>query len=280
MLPKRESALPSLRSAEFEWIQRLMLARYGIEVRAGKEEMVASRLAKVIRKKRLNSINDYCGYVRRDRTGRALLELVDALTTNHTSIFREPAHFTFLRTWLEKHAGSRSKVRIWSAGCATGEEPYSIACCAADTLGMEAAAGTIEVLGTDISTRALRTAGEAIYAASRFEEMPLSWRRRHLLQGCGLRNGYFQFKPHIRRMVRFSRLNLMEGQKPGLFSIIFCRNVLIYFTRENQQRVIRSLAACLENSGYLLVGHAEGFLGMDIPLAHIAPSIYQRHGEP
>ena len=270
-------AAPQLRRAEFEQIRSIVRQHLGIELRAGKEQFVAARLSKVLRAKGFESFHQYCRYVTGDKSGRALSSMADALTTNHTSLFREPAHFQFLRRWFATELRRNRIARIWSAGCATGEEPYSIASCAVDELGAETAARYVNILATDISTRALQTAARGVYPAARFEELSADWLSRHLLRGTGRWTGSYQFRPEIRSLVRFGQVNLAHTlPNLGTFSIIFCRNVLIYFDREMQERVINDLAQRLEPGGLLLIGHSEGLSGFDHPLTYVCPAVYQK----
>jgi chemotaxis protein methyltransferase CheR len=266
-----------LRRSEFEQIRNIVRQHLGIELRAGKEQFVAARLSKVLRAKGLASFHQYCRYVAADKSGRALSTMADALTTNHTSLFREPAHFNFLRRWFAGDTRRNRIIRIWSAGCATGEEAYSIACCAADELGSRAAERHVSILATDISSRALETGDRGVYAAARFIEMPRDWQRRHLLRGTGRWVGCYQFRPEIRSLIRFGRVNLARAlPNLGAFTIIFCRNVLIYFDRDMQERVINELARRLEPSGLLFIGHSEGLSGFDHPLTYVCPAVYQK----
>jgi chemotaxis protein methyltransferase CheR len=265
-----------LRRAEFEQIRNIVRRHLGIELRAGKEQFVAARLSKILRAKGFESFHQYCRYVTGDKSGRALSTMADALTTNHTSLFREPAHFTFLRRWLAEVRRSRI-ARIWSAGCATGEEAYSIACCSVDELGAQAAERHVNILATDISARALETAARGVYPAARFAELPPDWLSRHLLRGTGRWAGSYQFRPEIRSLIRFGQVNLAHALPDlGTFSIIFCRNVLIYFDRQMQERVINALASRLEPGGLLFIGHSEGLSGFDHPLTYVCPAVYQR----
>ena len=273
--------VPQLRRAEFEQIRGLVRRHLGIELRPGKEQFVAARLLKVLRAKGFDSFHQYCRYVSGDKSGRALSSMADALTTNHTSLFREPAHFNFLRRWFATELRRNRIARIWSAGCATGEEPYSIACCAIDELGAEVAGRYVNILATDISTRALQTAARGVYPAARFGELSADWLSRHLLRGTGRWAGCYQFRPEIRTLIRFGQVNLVRAlPNLGSFSIIFCRNVLIYFDRPTQERAINDLANRLEPGGLLFIGHSEGLSGFDHPLAYVCPAVYQKRSQP
>ena len=268
----------ALTAKEFATISLLAREEFGLELGKGKEQLVAARLGKLMRKLGFRAFSDYYGYVQRDTTGDAMVELIDALTTNHTSFFREPAHFEFLvgRVFPE-HAG-RGPMRIWSAACSTGEEPYTIALTAREHMG---ARNPIlpRMLATDISTRVLETARRGIYKADRFQGGVSPWLRKHLLRGEGKWEGWYRMRPEILGMVEFGRINLIEPlPNMGEFSVIFCRNVMIYFSRETQEHLIDRLAACLEPGGYLFVGHSESLTGFQHGLQQIQPAIYRKRG--
>ena len=264
-----------LTAPEFEQFRRLAYEKFGLDLRDGKQQLVASRLARNMRDLRLRSFQDYYRYVTADRTGEALIALIDALTTNHTSFFREPAHFEFLRRVILPLLGRRRPIDIWSAACSTGEEPYSIVFSLVEELG--AALGNLRVLATDISTRVLAVARRGAYPAIRCEGIPQLQLRRCLLRGENLWQGWYKVKPELRALVDFRRLNLMDSFFGlGSFSVIFCRNVMIYFDRPTQESLVNRLAACLEPGGYLLIGHAESLNGFHHPLRYVHPAVYRK----
>jgi chemotaxis protein methyltransferase CheR len=212
--------------------------------------------------------------VQEDSTGEALAALIDALTTNHTSFFRESAHFDFLKQTILPALRGRDRLSIWSAACSSGEEPYTIVFCLLEALG-EAALSKIRILATDISTRVLASAQRGAYPVERFETMPAAQVHRYLLRGENRWKGWYQVKPALRAAVEFRRLNLMEPfSHLGPFPVIFCRNVMIYFDRPTQQDLVNRLAGCLEPGGYLLIGHAESLNGVEHPLEYIRPAVY------
>lgn len=265
-----------LTESEFRQIGRLARERFGLDLRAGKEQLVSARLGKKIREAGFRTFREYFEYVVSDRTGEALIEMIDALTTNYTGFLREPAHFEFLRQAVLPALRSRERIEIWSAACATGEEPYSIAFSVTEELG-PLAAQEIHILATDISTRALRTAQKAVYPADRFENVPAHWLRRYLLKGDQRWQGWYRVKREARERVKFRRLNLTEPF-PSLppFPVIFCRNVMIYFDRPTQEEVVQKLAACLEPGGYLFTGHSESLIGFRQPLEYVRPAVYRK----
>jgi chemotaxis protein methyltransferase CheR len=170
----------------------------------------------------------------------------------------------------------RDRIAIWSAACSTGEEPYSIAFTLLEELG-EAAFSKVRILATDISTRVLAIAQRGIYAADRFEGIPAHRLRRCLLRGEGRFHDIYQVKREVRSAVEFRRLNLMEPLlHTNAFSVIFCRNVMIYFDKPTQQDLVNRLAGCLEPAGHLFIGHAESLSGVAHPLQYVRPAVYRK----
>lgn len=271
-----ESGGVALSPAEFERIRALARDRFGLDLRQGKEELVKARLGKLIRQGGFSSFRQYLDHVQADRTGESLVNLIDALTTNYTSFLREPAHFDFLTNHLLPAWAGRRSVRIWSAACATGEEPYSLACALLEKLGPEPAMD-FQILATDISTRALAAAERGVYPASRLEEIPAAWVKRFFLKGHGRSEGYVKVRPEVRSRIEFRRLNLIEPfQHPEPFALIVCRNVMIYFDRPVRQHVVQRLTDSLEAGGYLFVGHSESLAGFRSGLQYVRPAIYRK----
>jgi chemotaxis protein methyltransferase CheR len=268
----------ALSRQEFTMISGLAREKFGLELPAGKELLVVSRLAKLMRRLRFSEFRDYYHYVQRDRTGEALVELIDALTTNHTNFFREKAHFDFLVQKVVPEINRPGPVRIWSAASSTGEEPYTIALMAREHLGPQSP-NLPRILASDISTRVLEIARRGIYSADRFQGGIAPWLKKHLLRGEGRWEGWYQMRPEILRMVEFRRLNLIEPfPHIGRFAVIFCRNVMIYFSRSTQEQLVNRLAACLEPGGYLFVGHSESLTGIQHGLQQVQPAIYRTRG--
>jgi chemotaxis protein methyltransferase CheR len=276
----REGVAPPLELTPKEFAAVASLAReeFGLELGAGKEQLVASRLGKLMRRHSFAAFREYYQHVQSDRTGEALVELIDALTTNHTGFFREPAHFDFLVQRVFAEWQGRVPLRIWSAACSTGEEPYTIALTAREHLGLHSPC-LPRILATDISTRVLETARAGMYKAERFQDGFAPWLRKHMLRGEGRWEGWVRMRPEILGMVEFLRLNLIQPlPEVGRFTVIFCRNVMIYFSRETQEHLVNRLAACLEPGGYLFVGHSESLTGIEHPLQQVQPSVYRKRG--
>ncbi|HXJ42967.1 MAG TPA: protein-glutamate O-methyltransferase CheR [Bryobacteraceae bacterium] len=268
---------PPLKASEFEHIRQLAYDKFGLDLKDGKQGLVVTRLTKELRRLGLTSFDQYLRHLSADRSGEAMIEMADALTTNFTSFLREQAHFQFLRNQLLPQLPKTGPVEIWSAASSTGEEVYSILFTVLETLGPSA---DVRLLGTDISTRALRAANDAVYHGSRLEGLPPGWLQRYFLKGNGSRDGSFRVRPEYRAMVTFRRFNLVVDE-PGSarFPAIFCRNVAIYFDKPTQAAVARKLANVLAPGGHLFIGHSESLSGMDHGLAYVQPALYRKPGK-
>jgi len=274
--PWHQQQVCPLTQREFDNISRLAYEKFGLELKGEKRELVSARLGKKVRSLGCRSFQAYYQHVLEDRTGEALIELIDALTTNFTSFMREPSHFEFLRKEALAAWRARDRVRIWSTACSTGEEPYTLACSLLDAIGA-AQRPRLQIVATDISSRTLREAQRGIYAAARLENLPQGWLRTYFLKGERNWKGSYRVKPEIAGMIEFRRLNLIEPfSHPEPFSAILCRNVMIYFNKATQQTLIQRLASQLEPGGYLLIGHSESLTGIDHPLTYVRPTIYRR----
>jgi chemotaxis protein methyltransferase CheR len=272
-----------LTEREFRQISELAHQRFGLELKPGKEALVSSRLGKRLRQRGFHSFADYYRHILSDSTGEALVELIDSLTTNHTSFLRERSHFEFLARAVAGEFGA-GDLDIWSAACSSGEEPYSIAMCVSDA-GSRADASSkagfqrraVRIFATDISTRVLAIARAGIYPAERFREMPEAWRRAYLLKGVKESEGRFKVKPELARLVEFQGINLIQPfTHKRLFQVIFCRNVMMYFDKATQQDIVQRLSQCLLPGGYLFVGHSESLTGVKHDLGYVCPAIYRK----
>lgn len=268
----------ALTAREFAAVTALARQHFGVELGAGKEQLVAARLGKLMRRLGHSSFSEYFEYLQADRTGESLVQLVDALTTNHTSFFREQAHFDFLAQHVFAEWRGTRRMRIWSAACSTGEEPYTIALTAREFFGAQCA-GLPSILASDISRQALETARQGTYLAERLQGVLSPWLRKHVLRGDGRWEGWYRMGPEVRDLVEFRRINLIAPFPAiGRFDVIFCRNVMIYFSRQTQEQLVNRLAACLEPGGYLFVGHSETLTGIQHGLQHVQPAIYRKPG--
>jgi chemotaxis protein methyltransferase CheR len=270
--------VPVLSQGEYEKISRLAHEHFGLDLRESKQGMVAARLGKKVRELGLASFQRYYDYVKADRSGTALAGMVDLLTTNHTSFFREPRHFDFLRKTIFPLLRPRPWIHIWSAACSSGEEPYSIAMSLLEAAPREAAA-TVRIKATDISTRVLDKASRGVYSEERVAEIPPVLRQRYLLKTKEESAPSFRFKSEVRSMIGFERLNLL-GRLPEGYrcSVIFCRNIMIYFDKPTQQTLVERLSECLEDGGYLLIGHSESLNNIAHGLDYVCPATYRKPG--
>lgn len=268
-----------LSPAEFRQIRDLAHQRFGLDLKSGKEGLVAARLGKKLRQLGFDTFAEYHRHVLADRSGEALIELIDALTTNHTSFLRERAHFDFLARAANEELRWANPLRVWSAACSSGEEPYSIAMCLAEALG-RSPAREFRILATDISTRVLEMARRGVYPAARFDEVPEAMRRAHLLRGRRDSQGFYKVKPELAAHIQFERCNLIEPfPERGRFHVIFCRNVMMYFDKGTQQDIVQRLSVRLERGGYLFVGHSESLTGIEHELQYVRPAIYRSRAE-
>lgn len=259
---------------EFHRVQQLARRLFGLEIKAGKEALVSARLNRRVRAVGVEGIRQYLNLIQSDPTGQELLNLVDALTTNFTSFRREPAHFELLRTRILDEIPRTSEIRTWSAGCSSGEEPYSILFELLEELGPSSAA-RIKILASDISGTVLDQARRAVYPLKKLDEMPVTW-RRYLEKGAGEWAGQFRIAARWRSLIEFRRINLMEHfDYAARFHVVFCRNVMIYFDRPAQEDLVRRLAGCLVPGGWLLIGHSEGLSGLRTGLTYVQPAAYR-----
>jgi len=274
ILPETDPS-PTLKAPTFERIRRLAYEKFGLNLTESKQQLVAARLGKKLRELKLPSYEAYYDLVQADRSGESLIALIDALSTNHTSFLREASHFDFLARNVLPNLRKRATIDIWSAPCSTGEEPYSIAITMLEHLGMPAKPG-LRIRATDISTRALAVAKKGTYAADRLISVPAALIKKYFTQTVP---GLFQIRPEIARTIEFDRANLIEPMRAvRTFQIIFCRNVMIYFDKPTQERVVTNLSQFLEPGGYLLIGHSESLMGVRHTLEYVQPAVYRKPG--
>jgi chemotaxis protein methyltransferase CheR len=270
--------IPLMTTREFEQISRLAHEHFGLDLPHAKQSLVSARLGKHLLDLGLNSFEAYFEHVVSDHSGAALTSMVDHLTTNHTSFFREPAHFDFLRKTVFPALRTRSRIDIWSAACSSGEEPYSIAMSLLEE-AREDTQAKVRIKASDISTRVLEDGRRGIYACHRFRGLPESFLRKYLLKGSDATGDCYRFKQEVRSLIQFEHMNLMQPIPAGYrFSVIFCRNIMIYFDRATQQDLVHRLTAQLEPGGYLLIGHSESLNAISHGLEYISPATYRKAG--
>jgi len=261
-----------LTRTDFESIRQLAQRTFGLDLKAGKEELVSSRLRRLVAAGGFHSFEDYHRHVIADSTGKALALMIDALATNHTAFLREPEHFEFLRREIVPQLTARESLDIWCAACATGEEVWTLAFVLNDARPLK----TARLTASDISIKALDFASRAVYPTERCQGIPASWLSRYFTSETG-RPGAYRVSAAIRAQVSFHRVNLIDALPwSHTFPVIFCRNVMIYLDSQTQERVVRQLSECLEPGGFLIVGHAETLTSVSHSLEYVRPAVYRK----
>jgi chemotaxis protein methyltransferase CheR len=262
-----------LEKAHFEKISQLVHRSVGINLHPGKQELVRARLTKRLRALGLKSFDAYMEYLKSDNSEEELVAMIEAMTTNKTSFFREPQHFDYLCRKIVPGLRGR-KVRIWSAGCSSGEEPYSTAILLNEAI-QDLALWDLQILATDLSSLALSLARKGIYDTNHLREVsPLLVTKYFTCIDTNPTRRYQVIAP-LRRQVRFARLNLIgEWPMKGPFDVIFCRNVMIYFDKPTQEQLINRFWKLLKPGGHLFVGHSESLAGSPHPFRYVQPAIY------
>jgi chemotaxis protein methyltransferase CheR len=275
--------LDRLREDYFYRLTEVIERLTGIKLLAGKQAMLEGRLRKRVRALGLSTLNDYAEFIfERGGLHRESPHLVDCATTNKTDFFREPEHFTFLANKLipqilsGKPRGAR-QLKFWSAAASIGAEAFTLAMLMADM------AGNLEfeffILGTDICSTVLEQARRAIYSIEMLNPVPDHMLERFVMPAKDPARQEMRIVPELRRYVQFEQLNLMDEDYAldTHFDVIFCRNILIYFAKENQERVVKKLAKCLAPNGFLILGHSESMAGsQELLLEQVAPTVFQR----
>jgi len=267
---------------QFERVSRMVHDYCGIHLQDGKQSLVSARIAKRVRARGMSNIAEYLDALGRDDGGREFECLIDAISTNLTSFFRENSHFEYLRRELLPRAArdssrttSRTALRGWSTACSTGEEPYTLAMTVLDVLGEYAAQDT-RILATDICHTVLRKARAGRYAADRVANITPSMRDRYLdRRGTGADE--YAVCDAVKSMVKFNHLNLMEAWPfHGPFDFVFCRNVMIYFDKPTQERLVNRIFDVLRPGGVLFTGHSESLTGIAHGYRYVEPTIYRK----
>jgi chemotaxis protein methyltransferase CheR len=260
---------------DFEQISHIVYKYSGIRLTTGKEELVRSRLIKRLRSLSINSFSGYLRHVKNDRTRQELHTMIDALTTNKTSFFRENQHFEYVRARILPELKKRgSGLRVWSAGCSSGEEPYTIAMLLCEEWPQNDLKN-VRILATDISSRILAKARAGEYEKENLKDVPPAYLSKYfnLLQSNPVRT--YGIRDDIKKMVRFAHLNLMdEWPMKGPFDVIFCRNVMIYFDSATQGRLVQRFGDLLIPGGHLLVGHSESLVANSCGFKYVQPATY------
>jgi chemotaxis protein methyltransferase CheR len=279
MAADKEEVERSLSGREFLRLKDFIYNHCGIKITDTKRTMLEARLRKRLKSLGLESFSLYCDYLFSPQGMEAeLTPMIDQVTTNKTDFFREPDHFEYLgRKALPDLAAFKSTISVWSAGCSTGEEPYTLAMVLNEFADGHRGCDFL-ILATDISARVLEKGQLAIYEEDAIAPVPPNLKMKYLLRSKDERARRYRVIPELRAHVRFRRLNLMDGDFGfrEQMDIIFCRNVIIYFDRPTQKRLLHRFCRYLSPHGYLFMGHSETLFGMDLPLTQVAPTVYRR----
>lgn len=281
---QRVDSATNLSNDDFSRLSQFIYKQCGIKMPMTKKTMLEARLQKRLRGLGMRSFRDYCDYLFSPQgIQQELVQMIDLVTTNKTDFFREPDHFDYLQQrvlpeWVQKHGGGIGRrLMVWSAGCSTGEEPYTLAM-VLNEFAESCAGFKFQILGTDISTRVLEKARTAIYEEDRVEPVPMPMKRKYLLRSRDKGSGLVRIAPELREKVQFRRLNFMDsdfGIRESI-DIIFCRNVIIYFDRPTQERLLNHFYSHMTPGGYIFMGHSETLNGLDVPLITVHPTIYKK----
>lgn len=271
-------AMPEMTEAEYHKLAQLIYSVSGISLKDSKQALLTSRLAGVLAQSGRKSFTDYYNSLIADTSGASVAALVDRITTNHTYFMREPAHFNFFRDTvlphLKKTVADRD-LRVWSAACSTGEEPYTLAMILDEFLDTEKSRWDCQVLATDLSEKVLKDASRGVYTAERIEPLPPMWKQRYLRR---LPDGNYEIMDRIKKEVIYRRFNLIEPVYPfrKKFHVIFCRNVMIYFDAETRAAIINKLYDMTEPGGYLFIGHSEAIDRAKSKYKYVLPAVYRK----
>ncbi len=279
---ERQDGFLLLSSKDFLRLKEFIYQECGIKITEAKRTMLEARLQKRLRVLGFASFSQYCDYLfSPNGLAEELVNMIEVVTTNKTDFFREPAHFEYLTRSalpeLLRAGGEKRTVILWSAGCSSGEEPYTLAIVMEEFV-KDHHEMNFSILATDISTRVLEKAKTAVYDEERIGPIPMDLRKKYLLKSKESKNRAYRVVPELRERVRFRRLNFMDGDFGfrDQIDIVFCRNVIIYFDKSTQERLLNRFCRCLSPHGYLFMGHSETLLGMEVPLVQMAPTVYRK----
>ncbi|HBV87256.1 MAG TPA: chemotaxis protein CheR [Desulfosporosinus sp.] len=263
---------------EFRQLADYIKTNYGIFLKDEKQTLLAGRLSNVLTEKSFSSFADYFNYIVADKTGDGVVTLIDKVTTNHTFFMREVDHFNFFKEKVlpQLVANSQTKdLRIWSAGCSSGEEPYTLAMIIDEFFGMEKKLWDTKILATDISSKVLDIALEGVYSNERIATLPAFWKLKYFNK---LDYEKSVLIPEIRNEVIYRKFNLMDNPLPfkKKFHVIFCRNVMIYFDNKTKMELVKKFYDATEPGGYLFIGHSESLNRNETEYQHILPAVYRK----
>jgi chemotaxis protein methyltransferase CheR len=277
------SSFLKMDNESFERLSTYVTREYGIKLPLAKKSMLESRLNKKVKALGLNTYKEFLDFIFSEEGKHGeLYNVIDLITTNKTDFFREAGHFHFLvnehLTQIKPEPG-RNNLKIWSAGCSTGEEPYTMIM-AMEEFIKKSPNTTYSILATDVSTRVIQTAYQGIYDIEKIDPVPLELKRTYFLRSKS-NPRLVRVRPEFRKKLQFKRINFMDsnfGLNKADYDIIFCRNVLIYFDKATQEKVILKFCSHLKPGGLLFLGHSESIIGMTLPLRQIRPTVYRYEG--
>jgi len=267
---------------EFLTISKFVYDKFGIKLGEQKKTLVIERLQKILRTGNFQNFAQYFEYIINEPTGEAILTFIDRVSTHHTFFFREIEHFDYLKNVVlpeiverSRAANEKPDIRIWCAGCSSGEEPYSVAITLSEFVEGYSLKASVGILATDISVSSIEKASEAIYQAPQLAHVPVQLRHKYFISAP---DGNFMIKPELKNMILFRRLNLMRPDFPfsGKFDIIFCRNVMIYFDAPTREELIKKYYKYTKDKGYLFIGHSESISRTTSIYKYIKPAVYQK----
>ncbi len=266
----------TLDQQQFERIQQIVHRQSGINLQAGREDLVQSRLSNRLASVGMDSYEQYVKYVDSEPSGKELAAMIDVLTTNKTGFFREIQHFDYLRKISKNLLKKGRRVQIWSAGCSSGEEPFSVAMLLLEQVP-ELDPQNVQILATDISSRMLARAREGVYTQQALNGVPPMLLRKYFTRLHAVPSRVYRINDNVRSIVRFARLNLIgEWPMKGPFDLILCRNVMIYFDGPTADRLMHRLWELLAPGGHLLAGHAEHIRDSSERFPCVQPAVYMK----
>lgn len=272
-----------LSNDEFDKLSDFIYSEYGIKMPKIKKTMLESRLQKRLRTLNMTTFKEYVNFVfSKEGMDNEVVHMIDVVSTNKTDFFRESTHFDYMQTTMLpeylKNMRTNQTLKIWSAGCSSGEEPYTLAIVLSE-YALKNPGFDFSIVATDISTRMLQYAINAIYKENRISNIPTAIKHKYFLRSKDRESQTVRVIPELRKKVSFQRLNFMDNyySLSETFDVVFCRNVLIYFDRQTQEKVITRCCNKLKSGGYFFLGHSESITGINVPLTQIRPTIFIRN---
>lgn len=282
MITAMHSHDESISSRDYSRLCKLIYEQAGISLGTQRKTMLEARIRRRLKELSIASYGDYCDYLFTGPGLKAeLVNLIDVVTTNKTDFFREPKHFEFLVSRVLPEIAASTTTRrpflLWSAGCSTGEEPYTLSVVLSE-YALAHPGFSFRILASDVSTTVLERASLGIYSADSVQPAPAALKVKYFMRGREPGSNRVRVVPELRRLVEFRHLNFMDEDYgiAEMFDAVFCRNVIIYFDRQTQQRILTKLTDHLLPGGHLFVGHAETLHELNLPLVPVAPALYRR----